>query len=124
MKHIGGELKVKWNHHGRKFKFVFTEHEMAQDDVFEVSFFRLIKNLPALLQEYFSPTQPLSSKKPCHLFQNIVATDSEFRELIATNKGRLKIHTIRRYFSVHPSRSHSVPLVSVLIDHREIHMHV
>lgn len=37
MKHIGGDLKVKWNHNGQKYKFILTREELTENDAFEVS---------------------------------------------------------------------------------------
>lgn len=39
MKHNSGDLKVKWNHHGHKYKFILTQQELAQEDAFDVNSF-------------------------------------------------------------------------------------
>ncbi|VDP16998.1 unnamed protein product [Onchocerca flexuosa] len=102
MKHNCGELKVKWNHHGRKYKFILTQQELAQDDAFEILLRKIRRQLPD-----FNDVLASYDK---HGSENIVATDNEFRQLILLGKGRLKMYTVRRCMYGYPFKSHSIPL--------------
>uniref|UniRef100_A0A1I8EU72 Uncharacterized protein n=1 Tax=Wuchereria bancrofti TaxID=6293 RepID=A0A1I8EU72_WUCBA len=102
MKHNGGDLKVKWNHHGHKYKFILTKQELAQDDVFEILLRKIRRQLPD-----FNDVLASYDK---HGSESIVATDNEFRQIIRLSKGHLKMYTVRRCLYAHPFRSHSIPL--------------
>ncbi|EFO23726.1 hypothetical protein LOAG_04761 [Loa loa] len=102
MKLNGGDLKVKWNHHGHKYKFILTQQELAQDDAFEILLRKICRKLPDFNDVLASYDKNGS--------ENIVATDNEFRQLILLSKGHLKMYTIRRCLYPHPFQSHSIPL--------------
>ncbi|KAM3717921.1 Ketol-acid reductoisomerase, chloroplastic [Dirofilaria immitis] len=101
MKHNGGDLKVKWNHHGRKYKFILTQQELIQDDVFEI----LLRKIRLQLPDF----NDVLASYDKHGSESIIATDNEFRQLILPGKGHLKMYTVRRCLYAHPFKSHSIP---------------
>uniref|UniRef100_A0A0R3S5W3 PB1 domain-containing protein n=1 Tax=Elaeophora elaphi TaxID=1147741 RepID=A0A0R3S5W3_9BILA len=102
MKHNGGDLKVKWNHHGHKYKFILTKQELAQEDVFEILLRKIRRQLPDFNDVLVSYDK--------HGSESIVATDNEFRQLVLAGKGHLKMYTVRRCLHTHPFQSYSIPL--------------
>ncbi|CAG9535820.1 unnamed protein product [Cercopithifilaria johnstoni] len=102
MKHNCGDLKVKWNHHGHKYKFILTQQELAQNDAFEILLRKIRRRLPD-----FNDVLASNDK---YGNESIVATDDEFRQLLLLGKRRLKIYTVQRYLYAHPFRSDSVSL--------------
>uniref|UniRef100_A0A915PUA4 PB1 domain-containing protein n=1 Tax=Setaria digitata TaxID=48799 RepID=A0A915PUA4_9BILA len=110
MKQNCGDLKIKWNHHGHKYKLILTQQELAEDDVFEILLRKIRRQRPDFNEVLASYDK--------HGSENIVATDNEFRQLLPLRKGEhLKVYTIRRCLAFHPLRSHSIPLDITRLKH-------